>query len=127
MHDDHCEFANRDHIALGKAPGSIVYGMAMRLSDRTPFTWITAHGDAVPITEMSTTHLFFTLRLIYNFVAPPQHRMPGRVCTSMIVPRQYLVKAVQAMIPELKSRADLTASHEIILKEMVLRARRFAF
>ena len=88
------------------------------LPDREWF-WRTHDGEKLRPSEMKTSHLFYTLRMIWN------HRMPeemqvGRNVRRWILtqPREYLAEAIIRIGRELSSRNDLPSWMRRELEEM---------
>lgn len=83
--------------------------------------WRTREGELLAPSEMATSHLFFTLRMIWNNSMPP-HMAVGRVRRYSFDPRfytrDYFAQAILAVGRELSGRTDLTADQQRQLSEM---------
>lgn len=82
------------------------------------FKWRTHDGQKLSPSEMETRHLVYTLRMIFNHIAPEEFRVPGGKRWSGVaeMPSDYLRNAVNHMAAEAVKRNDLTAEHIAILK-----------
>lgn len=68
------------------------------------------HVPGIPIDQMNTTHLYNTLRMVWNYVAPEylkihpyrEHKF-GKFYTA-----DYMAAAIQALVEELKNRTGLS-------------------
>ena len=76
-----------------------------------PFLWRTQDGQSYTPAQMRTSHLFYTVRMIFNHTAPACYRIPGCKRYALKMEPEYLRAAVLAMVNELKERPcqDLTA------------------
>lgn len=90
-------------------PNLKVY-QASELADA--FRWETQHGVKIQPKDMTTTHLFYSLRMIWNHTAPGhlQLRPFRRYTFSERFTAEYCKRAVRALIQELATRSDLPAS-----------------
>lgn len=73
--------------------------------------WLTATGDRIPIDKMETSHLFFTLRLIWNNEYGKKYRWargPIRPFKDGTYTQGYLKDINYQMHKELLARKDLT-------------------
>lgn len=76
------------------------------------FRWRMRDGESIQPSQMRTTHLFYTLRMIWNN-SVPEHARVGRVKLYHFGPTyttEYLREAVKSMGKELIGRDDLPAS-----------------
>ncbi len=39
--------------------------------------WYTADGDVMPMAKMDSKHLFNSIRMVFNNIAPPELQIPG--------------------------------------------------
>lgn len=86
-----------------------------------PFHWVDKKGVSHLPKNMSTMHLFYTLRMIWN------HTMPGHMRThdythysfGPAYTVQYLMDAIRALMTELACRKDLPQSAQAQLASMV--------
>lgn len=86
------------------------------------FRWRTRDGRLMLPSEMRTTHLFYTLRAIWNSLAPACYRVgksprlynfPG-----WLYPKGYRQEAVYRIGAELKTRSDLPETLKKELEQM---------
>lgn len=70
------------------------------------FVWRCHDGRQMTPAEMETTHLFYTIRMIFNHLAPPAFRIPGckRWGGIAAMDRQYLAQGLKAIAFELQHR-----------------------
>jgi hypothetical protein len=93
----------------------------MKLTTQQPlatvFHWRTHDGQSLPVDQMETRHLVYSLRMIFNHIAPEHLRVPGGKRWSGIDQwdLSYLKDAVGAMLVETGRRRDLTPEHRGIL------------
>lgn len=88
-----------------------------------PFVWVTQDGEEMRPSEMKTTHLFYSLRMIWNHTAPPALQLPGgRYNGPQHWPIARRRAAVAALLDELTRRDDLPVSLDIQLGIMRQRA-----
>lgn len=72
------------------------------------FRWRDRFGNMIPVSELDTKHLFFTIRMIWNHSAPERMRIePYRQYTfgAHYTP-EYMGQAVRAIAIELSHRTD---------------------
>lgn len=71
--------------------------------------WITSAGQATPVMLMETSHLHYTIRLIWNtFMPEPLHLGPGKITVfANKHPPEYLAEVSKALYSELLSRDDV--------------------
>src|SRR5579862_1124781 len=74
------------------------------------YIWTTQTGERIPVNKMTTSHLFFTVRMIYNHTAPPTRRILG--CKEYKQPYTWSIgfkrKAIENLLNELKTRTDIS-------------------
>jgi len=73
------------------------------------FEWKDSNDDYYKLGDMTTQHLFFTFRMIWNHTAPKEMRINPykRYYFSKFYTVQYMSDAVQAISFELSKRDDL--------------------
>lgn len=73
------------------------------------FVWTCHDGRQMAPAEMQTSHLFYTVRMIFNHLAPPAFRIPGckRWAGIDTMNREYLALALKSMALELQRRHEL--------------------
>jgi len=84
------------------------------------FRWRMRDGEMIQPSEMRTTHLFYTLRMIWNN-SVPEHARVGRVKMYHFGPTyttDYMREAVKSMGKELAERTDLPGSMRMELETM---------
>lgn len=84
------------------------------------FQWKTRDDERMAPSEMRTSHLFFTLRMIWNNCVPNKCRV-GRVKLYAFGPHytaSYIREAVVALGAELADRPDLTTGMRAELAQM---------
>lgn len=85
-----------------------------------PWRWRTKGGQFLPVTEMATTHLFHTLRMIWNHTMPLPAQLPGgRFNFSAYYTEDYMKQAIAQLAPELARRNDLPSELQVQLKHMI--------
>lgn len=89
-----------------------------------PWVWRTASGESLLPEQMETRHVFNTLRMIWNHVAPEDLRLHPYRRYRSIYSREYMLEAVQHLATELAGRRDLTHLQQRELDEMVRSATR---
>lgn len=83
--------------------------------------WVTSKGDRTNIAEMKTTHLFYTLRLLYNsFMPRPLSVGTYKQCyfTPSLYTSDYLQQIIPAIYTELNNRDGLSYSYKQQLANM---------
>lgn len=87
------------------------------------FQWRDRHGNFHRPEDMSTKHLYSTLKMIWNIYAPPSLRIaPVNLYTlSSFYTSMYLATGVRAMMEELSTRHDLNIHQRIGLDLMIER------
>lgn len=73
------------------------------------FLWRTRAGEDLRVNEMETRHLFYTLKMIWNHSAPEEFKIKPykKYIFSDFYTNEYILKAVKAMIYELRKREDI--------------------
>lgn len=84
--------------------------------------WRTAFEGKVAPRNMATSHLFFTLRMIWNNHMPARYAVGRRIryysFSPVSHPPEYLQEAIQQIGAELFTRRDLDADKSKQLKQM---------
>jgi len=83
--------------------------------------WRTKDGVWLDPAKMATSHLFYTLRMIWNNTMPAVARV-GEVKLYVFGPtytNEYLKRAVRQLAAELGTRADIEAEHRRQLEAML--------
>ena len=72
------------------------------------FIWTTQTGQELAPADMRTSHLFYSLRMIFNHTAPAHLQIPGCKHYAEVDrwPRAYRRQAVAAFVAELARRKD---------------------
>lgn len=70
------------------------------------FLWRSQNGREWQVTEMTTTHLFFSIRLIVYHTRPKELHAPS-LPTELLKPNGNLEEALRHMLAEIKTRTDL--------------------
>lgn len=83
----------------------------------TSFIWTTQTGEQIAVCDMETSHLFNTVRMIFNHSVPHAFRIEGGRY-DLRVPAQVRAEALRSMLIELSSRNDLTYYHKRRLQHM---------
>jgi hypothetical protein len=83
--------------------------------------WRTKGGESYLLPqEMATTHLFYTLRMIWNHTMPKPAQLPGgRYEFGPHYTDAYMKQAIAQLTPELARRRDLPADLQRQLKHMI--------
>jgi len=69
------------------------------------FTWKTQDGELLSPPEMKTTHLFYSLRMIWNHSMPEEYHLPGGRYNIKWVENKIMAKtAIMALSIELATR-----------------------
>lgn len=93
--------------------------MNMKITPFKPFTWLQHNGKEILPEDMKTSHLFNTVRAVYNSFAPPHKRVPGGKLWRFNQPTEYLRRAMFEMLTELVYRwPELTSIQFTQLKLM---------
>lgn len=86
----------------------------------TAFQWRDRTGQLHLIKRMETRHLFYTLRMIWNHTMPASARLPGNLYSlGPTYTRDYMLKAIEAIVPELATRNDMTKDWVRQLQKMI--------
>ena len=74
------------------------------------FKWKDRNHNFHSPQDMETTHLFYTLRAIWNSYVPLPWRLPGRLYEfGNFYTREYMLTAIKALSKELFTRKNLPA------------------
>lgn len=71
------------------------------------FRWIDQHGEKHCVKEMTTQHIFFSLRMIWNHSAPIHMRIEPYKRYAIHRSVEYITLAVKHLYAELETRTDL--------------------
>ena len=83
-----------------------------------PFVWETQTGGRIPVTKMKTTHIFHSIRMVYNNTCPKGWQTRNEFKRYILKrPVDYWREAVVALVEELSTRKDLTPGQ---LKELAV-------
>lgn len=90
------------------------------------FIWKTQDGCDIELSKMTTQHLFFTLRMIWNHSAPVEDRIEPyrRYYFSDYYTDEYVREGVRNMLIELSRRNDLKPYFTRCLNHMKERSTR---
>ena len=82
------------------------------------FRWKTHNKQELLVQEMSTQHIVYSLRMLWNHLAPDSLRIPGGKRWRGIdrMPADYLKESVRQFLLEAAQRNDLTVEHTSILQ-----------
>ena len=84
------------------------------------FQWRDRTGQPHLVKRMETRHLFYTLRMIWNHTMPVSARLPGNLHSfGPIYTRDYMINAIEAIVPELATRNDMTKDWMQQLQKMI--------
>lgn len=83
--------------------------------------WTTADGRTLRMTEMATTHLFFSVRMIWNHSVPEQMRFKPYRRWRFARPASYYAVKLRGLLTELALRDDLPGWMDRQLQEMAAR------
>lgn len=76
--------------------------------DVDTFKWTCHDGREMRPAKMQTTHLFYSVRMVFNALVPKEHRIEGKVwMLSPHRPPGYWRQALIIMLQELSTRHDL--------------------
>ena len=85
------------------------------------FRWRDRHGNFHKPSEMNTRHLYFTLRMIWNHVAPPKLKIHPyqKYRFSIFYTQEYMIDAIKHLSLELKKRGKTIKyiNYKLLLKE----------
>lgn len=87
------------------------------------FLWTSQDGREWQVTEMKTTHLFFSIRLIVYHTRPEELRAPS-LPSQPLRPSGDLELALRHMLAEIKTRTDLP---EWMQKELLVMTLKGSF
>lgn len=92
-----------------------------------PFVWLTYEGAELAPAAMTTTHLFHSLRMVWNHTVPETYRLqPYRAWGGVADwPADYRRDAMTAFTAELAKRKDLTDMEGADLAHMARHAGAF--
>ena len=82
---------------------------------RKPFVWRTQDGERLTPQEMSTPHLFYTLRMIWNHFMPEDARIEPYKRYGINMTQDYLEQAIVSIGEELSTREDLAMHYRMQL------------
>lgn len=80
--------------------------------------WTTARGKTLRIADMATSHLFYTVRMLWNHHAPVHLQFRPFKRYRLNMPRQYVLDSMAAMLAELRTRTDLSSDQAHVLNQM---------
>jgi hypothetical protein len=85
-----------------------------------PWKWRTREGQWLRPAQMTTTHLFYTLRMIWNHTMPAPAQLPGgRYNFGAYYTEEYMKAAIVHVTTELARRDDLPRELGQQLKHMI--------
>lgn len=77
----------------------------LALTTKYDFMWVTQQGEEMFLEEMQTTHLFYSVRMMFNHTVPPGFVIPGCKTYDMRrFPVERRTMACVAMLEELEIR-----------------------
>lgn len=88
-----------------------------------PVLWITSACEVTPITDMETSHLFYTIRLVWNSMMPLPLSVGTYKATWFSMKTytpEYWAKFLPAAYKELQSRSNLADRYQEQLANMQL-------
>ncbi len=90
----------------------------------TEFKWKDRYDNFHRTKDMSTHHLYSTLKMVWNIFVKAEYRIaPVNLYTlSSFYTSEYLARGVKAMMEELSTRHDLNIHQRIGLDLMIARA-----
>jgi hypothetical protein len=91
------------------------------------FQWRMHGGEIVSPVDMATSHLFYTVRMIWNHRMPGPYRFPNCKQWELNYSSVYLLKAIRVMLWELSTRDEkkLNALQRTQLQRMIELTRRY--
>ena len=92
----------------------------------TPFLWRTHGGVRLLPSEMVTTHLFNSLRMLWNNLCPVGLKVADTKSWRLNMSPAYMRQAVKAFTAELATRADLTSDMLTTIAWMAQHANKLA-
>ena len=85
------------------------------------FKWITKYGERLSPKEMSTGHVFYSLRMLWNHTVPQEKRLrPYKEYAFRNPNEEYWRKAVLNLLYELSTRDDVA---QFMIDDLVSMAR----
>jgi hypothetical protein len=84
--------------------------------------WKTSDGRELSVDKMETTHLFNTVKMIWNHYCPEDLQIRPFKRWRINLPHDYLAESVRAMLVELSLRDDVT--EEMIYEISLMRLNR---
>lgn len=86
----------------------------------SPYVWKTQRNLLLRVDEMATSHLFNTVVMIWNHIAPAEARTHNyrQYVLGPKYTAAYMKSAVSAMMIEINTRPDLTEAKREIFKRM---------
>ena len=78
-------------------------------------TWKTQKGETKLIEEMETSHIFHSLRMLWNHLAPASYQLRPFKRYSLSMSTSYMKRSILAFLGELRKRKDLTQDQEATL------------
>lgn len=94
--------------------------------DYDGFVWITHKGVRYTLPDMSTPHMFYALRMIFNHSIPPVFRIGGSFKRYDDVPQwtpEYRREALEVFAEELTRRGDLEENLQYQFEDIQANAR----
>lgn len=89
-----------------------------------PYVWTTQTGERIPVTKMRTTHVFHSIRMVYNNTCPKGWQTRNEFKRYILNrPVEYWREATAALMEELATRKDLTPGQLRELAVMVTNIR----
>jgi hypothetical protein len=91
--------------------------------------WTTQHGERIPVSKMGSTHIFYAIRMIWNYTVPPADQIPN--CQRYSGPETWTLdhkkRVLLGFIMELTKRpaTDLTPDMWAQLAFMAQRAQQW--
>lgn len=90
------------------------------------FCWRQQNGNFIPVEQMDTSHIYHTIKLIWNFYCPTEFEIPiaskytefGSYYTLA-----YLCEAIKALCDEFESRTDIPGKHLFYYNQIIEYAR----
>lgn len=78
---------------------------SMQLTKR--YKWLMQDGTLVSPKDMATSHLFYTVRMIFNHSVPASKQIPGCKRWTLRLSPDSRREALEHMIRELSTRSDI--------------------
>lgn len=91
------------------------------------FQWRMHGGDIISPADMATSHLFYTVRMIWNHRMPVQYRFANCKVWELRYSTPYLLEAIRIMLWELSTRdeKDLSPLQRTQLQCMIELTRKY--